>query len=163
MKAKPAPITAAQKRMAVAVMLSAVAVPVICTIGYAFIELPQRRQAGGHVLAIGIASAVFFVLGWPLTVTFGAALSVIFGERLQQGLRSVRIATVIFSTVIGAIAVPVTWRYYGEADPHSVMVITGAIAGLVAGLLLCVLTSESWSAEANRFAGENPSLPPSEP
>ena len=163
MKAKAAPVTAAQKRLAVAVMLSAVAVPVICTIGYAFIEIRERRQAGGHLLAIAMASAVFFVLGWPITVTLGAALSVIFGERLQQGLRSVRIATVIFATVIGTIAVPVTWRYYGEADPHSVMVITGAIAGCVAGSLLCVLTSESWSTEANRFAGENPSLPPSEP
>jgi len=163
MKVKPPPVTAAQKRLGVAVMLSAAAVPVICTIGYAFMEMRERRQAGGHLLAIAIASAVFFVLGWPITVTLGAALSVIFGERLQQGLRSVRIATVIFATVIGAIAVPVTWRYYGEADPHSVMVITGAIAGCVAGSLLCVLTSESWSTEANRFAGENPSLPPSEP
>lgn len=163
MKAKPAPITAAQKRLAIAVMLSAVAVPVICTIGYAFIEMPQKRQAGGHVLAIAIASAVFFALGWPLTVTLAAALSVIFGERLQQGLRSVRIATVIFSTVIGAVGVPVTWRYYGEVDPHSVMVITGAIAGLASGLLLCVLTSDSWSGEANRLAGEIQALPPSEP
>jgi ammonia channel protein AmtB len=116
---------------------------VICTIGYAFMEMRERRQPGGHVLAIAIASAVFFVLGWPLTVTFGAALSVIFGERLQQGIRSVRIATVIFSTVLGAIAVPVTWRYYGEADPHSVMVFTGAIAGLVAGTLLCYLAEDT--------------------
>lgn len=163
MKAKPAPISAAQKQLAIAVMLSAVAVPVICTIGYGFMEMHERRQAGGHLLAIAIASAVFFVLGWPLTVTIGAALSVIFGERLQQGLRSVRIATVIFATVIGAIGVPVTWSYYGEADPHGIMVITGAIAGFVAGLLLCVLTSEGWSGGATRLAGEIQSLPPSRP
>jgi len=142
MKVKQAPMTAAQQRLGIALVKSALAVPVICAIGYAFIDMGEKHERGAHVAAILIASVAIFAIGLPIALTLGAALAVMFGERLQRGVVSVRIATVVFATVIGTIGVPVAWRYYGEADSHSIMVITGAIAGFVSGCVFCYLADE---------------------
>jgi hypothetical protein len=135
-------MTAAQQRLGIALVKSALAVPVICAIGYAFIDMGEKHDPGAHVAAIIIASAAIFVIGLPIALTLGAALAIMFGERLQKGVVSVRIATVVFATVIGTIGVPVAWRYFGEADSHSIMVITGAIAGFVSGCVFCYLADE---------------------
>lgn len=135
-------MTAAQQRLGIALVKSALAVPVICAIGYAFIDMGEKHDAGAHVAAIVIASVVMFLVGLPIALTLGAALAIMFGERLQRGVVSVRIATVVFATIIGTIGVPVAWRYYGEADSHSIMVITGALAGFVSGCAFCYLADE---------------------
>jgi hypothetical protein len=122
-------------------MRSAAAVSAICALGFSISEL-GGHDASALLVSIPFATLTSFVLGWPLALVLGAPIAILFSKELQEKRLRARIFTVTYATLVGAVGVPLVWASFEEPDPHSIMQMTGIVAGLVAGALFCRLMAK---------------------
>lgn len=130
-------MTRAHERLVYAVAWSAATVPPIMTVGYAVATL---RSGNFHPFAIVFACLTAFVIGWPCALVCGAIVAMGFGKQVMEYNRLASIAAVVAATVLGYFGVSMVWTNFDEDMQYlPIMAVSGAIAGLVAGVCFCYL------------------------
>lgn len=127
-------MTAEQIDLGWAVIKSSAVVPAICSVGYAVYTV-----VGGDpsLVAILFATAVFYVIGWPIAIALGGILAFAYGKRLQERQRDARYFTMCWAIAFGAVGVPFVWTTINGREGLYEMIGAGIVAGIVAGAWFC--------------------------
>lgn len=129
-------MTAAQERIGYALMRAAVIVPLICALAWMISDFREHREFMVYVVGALLCAAFSAVIAWPLALLVGAIPAISLGGAIQRRDRTAIIATVIFTTAAGTIAVPAVWKWM-EAFGNPNMRVAGPIAGFLAGIYFC--------------------------